>query len=83
MDVDEWGQVQIMGLLLRYVRTMCVRPMSREPGSGDEKDQEADGEVEELDKDIKLLLDSVEPVFQSRNPAVSLYLALHYEAKTN
>ncbi|KAF8905058.1 adaptin N terminal region-domain-containing protein [Gymnopilus junonius] len=76
VDVDEWGQVHIMGLLLRYVRTMCVRPLSRERDvdlrgtSGEEKDAELREEDEELDKDIKLLLDSVEPVFQSRNPAV-------------
>jgi AP-3 complex subunit beta len=29
-----------------------------------------DKEEEEMDKDVKLLLESVEPLFQSRNPAV-------------
>ncbi|KAF9565363.1 hypothetical protein CPC08DRAFT_784525 [Agrocybe pediades] len=60
IDIDEWGQVLWMGLLLRYVRVMCARPVW--------------GGVEEgeLDKDVKLLLDSVVPVFQSRNPAVVL-----------
>ena len=35
------------------------------------KGKEPERDTEELDKDVKLLLDSVEPVFQSRNPAVS------------
>lgn len=32
VDVDEWGQVDLMNLLLRYARTMLTRP------SGDELD---------------------------------------------
>ncbi|KAK7043657.1 AP-3 complex subunit beta [Paramarasmius palmivorus] len=56
VDVDEWGQVELMNLLLRYARTMLPRPLE----SGD------------LNPDVKLLLDSVEPLFQSRNAAVVL-----------
>lgn len=63
VDVDEWGQVDLMNLLLRYVRTMLARPIVVEG---------PDSVEEELDKDVKLLLDSVEPIFLSRNPAVSL-----------
>ncbi|KAG5646111.1 hypothetical protein DXG03_004350 [Asterophora parasitica] len=59
VDVDEWGQVDLMNLLLRYVRTMLPRPIIGEDG-------------EELDKDVKLLLTSAEPLFQSRNPSVVL-----------
>ncbi|KDR78991.1 hypothetical protein GALMADRAFT_224240 [Galerina marginata CBS 339.88] len=71
VDVDEWGQVQLMGLLLRYVRTMCVRPSGAAKGRVvDENLGVDDAQDEELDKDVKLLLDSVEPIFQSRNPAV-------------
>lgn len=55
VDVDEWGQVDLANLLLRYARTMLPRP-----GAIDE----------DMDKDVKLLLASVEPLFQSRNPAV-------------
>lgn len=78
-----------MGLLLRYVRVMCARPVwgvrgvdDDETGSGSgneskvEKPIRREGEEEgegELDKDVKLLLDSVLPVFQSRNPAVSFF----------
>ncbi|TRM64961.1 adaptin N terminal region-domain-containing protein [Schizophyllum amplum] len=57
VDVDEWGQVDIMNLLLRYARTMLPRPVLT-----------ADGE--EVDQDVKLLLSSCEPLFQSQNPAV-------------
>ncbi|KAG6901132.1 hypothetical protein C0995_016713 [Termitomyces sp. Mi166 len=59
VDVDEWGQVDLANLLLRYARTMLPRPIAK-----------ADGE--EVGKDIELLLNSVEPLFQSRNPAVVL-----------
>lgn len=57
VEVEEWGQVNLLNLLARYARTMLPRPFVR------------DGE-EELDSDVELLLTSVEPLFQSRNPAV-------------
>ena len=63
MEVDEWGQVVLMGLLLRYARTMLAKPVWREG---------AESEGVEMDKDLELLLESVKPVFQSRNPAVSM-----------
>ncbi|KAF5373098.1 hypothetical protein D9758_001497 [Tetrapyrgos nigripes] len=59
LDVDEWGQVELLNLLLRYARTMLPRPMTKPEGN-------------EIDSDLKLLLDSCEPLFQSRNPAVVL-----------
>ncbi|KAJ7722558.1 adaptin N terminal region-domain-containing protein [Mycena maculata] len=55
VDVDEWGQIDLLNLLLRYARTMLPRPIE-----------------EELDVDVKFLLSSAEPLFQSRNPAVVL-----------
>ncbi|KAF9522067.1 adaptin N terminal region-domain-containing protein [Crepidotus variabilis] len=67
VEVDEWGQVEVMNLLLRYARTMLVRPVWKDGvGGGVDEDEH------ELDKDLKLLLDSVKPIFQSRNPAVIL-----------
>ena len=64
VDVDEWGQVDLLELLIRYTRTMLPRPVTEEkdgvPG------------VEEVDRDLVLLLSSAEPLFQSRNPAVSV-----------
>lgn len=58
VDVDEWGQVDLLNLLLRYARTMLSRPVVKLDGN------------EEVDGDVKLLLASVEPLLQSRNPAV-------------
>ncbi|KIY52084.1 Clathrin/coatomer adaptor, adaptin-like protein, partial [Fistulina hepatica ATCC 64428] len=54
VDVDEWGQVDLMNLLLHYARTMLSRPTSSESG-------------DEIDKDMQPLLDSCEPLFQSQN----------------
>lgn len=58
LDVDEWGQVDLMNLLLRYVRTMLPRPIVN---SG----------LVDVDPDVELLLTSAEPLLQNRNPAVS------------
>ncbi|XP_006459251.1 hypothetical protein AGABI2DRAFT_177251 [Agaricus bisporus var. bisporus H97] len=52
VDVDEWGQIDLMNLLLRYARIMLPRPIG-----------------DEVDVDVKLLLQSVEPVLMSCNPA--------------
>ncbi|KAH7884593.1 adaptin N terminal region-domain-containing protein [Phlebopus sp. FC_14] len=62
VDVDEWGQVDLLNLLLRYARTMLPKPVLSQDGES----------VEELDSDLHLLLSSSEPLFQSRNPAVVL-----------
>ncbi|KAJ4488147.1 adaptin N terminal region-domain-containing protein [Lentinula aciculospora] len=59
VEVDEWGQIDLLNLLLRYARTMLPRPIVNMDG-------------EEVDKDIELLLSSSEPLLQSRNPAVVL-----------
>jgi AP-3 complex subunit beta len=58
LDVDEWGQVDLMNLLLRYARTMLPRPI-------------VNGGLVDVDPDVELLLTSAEPLLQSRNPAVS------------
>ncbi|KAJ3510883.1 hypothetical protein NLJ89_g4416 [Agrocybe chaxingu] len=74
VDIDEWGQVEMINLLLRYARTMLPQPVVRggsavaEGGEATSNEQDED----EVDKDLKLLLDSVKPIFQSRNPAVVL-----------
>lgn len=60
VDVDEWGQIDLLELLTRYARTMLPRP-----GSTDGR--------EEVDKDLQLLLLASEPLFQSRNPAVRIF----------
>ena len=63
VDVDEWGQVNLLELLIRYARTMLPRPTASHVGPEEEK--------EEVDSDLELLVTSAEPLFQSRNPAVS------------
>lgn len=69
VDVDEWGQVEVMRLLLRYARVMLPKPIRANDSATDEYD---------FDKDLKLLLTSVEPTFMSRNPAVVLAAAKVY-----
>lgn len=70
IDVDEWGQVDLLNLLIRYVRTMLPRPIiSTTP---------VDEVQTELDADLKLLLTSSEPLLQSQNPAVSNPLVLSH-----
>lgn len=63
--MDEWGQVYLLNLLLRYARTMLPKPTVSQDGESME---------EEVDADLQLLLVSSEPLFQSKNPAVRLPL---------
>ena len=66
VDVDEWGQADLLALLVRYARTMLPRPIVADSAAG---------EKEEVDSDVKLLLTSAEPLFQCHNPAV-IYVLL-------
>ncbi|KAI0784468.1 adaptin N terminal region-domain-containing protein [Abortiporus biennis] len=61
LDMDEWGQADLLVLLTRYARTMLPRPI-----------ESPDNTEEEVDPDLKLLFTSSEPLFQSSNPAVVL-----------
>ncbi|KAG1725360.1 adaptin N terminal region-domain-containing protein [Suillus paluster] len=63
-DIDAWGQVDVLRVLVRYVRTMLPKPVSASERQG-----------EEVDKDLKLLLTCAEPLFMSKNPAVVLAVA--------
>ncbi|TFK82840.1 hypothetical protein K466DRAFT_603355 [Polyporus arcularius HHB13444] len=67
IDVDEWGQVDLMNLLIRYARVMLPRPLPSTDVAG--------SSTVEVDSDLKLLLTSAEPLFQSHNPAVVLAVA--------
>ncbi|KAH9846240.1 adaptin N terminal region-domain-containing protein [Lenzites betulinus] len=67
IDMDEWGQVDLLSLLVRYARVMLPRPI---PSNGASATPEF-----EVDSDLKLLLTSAEPLFQSQNPAVVLAIA--------
>ncbi|KAI0806028.1 adaptin N terminal region-domain-containing protein [Irpex lacteus] len=76
VDVDEWGQADLLALLIRYARTMLPRPIPA---------NDATGEKEEVDPDVKLLLTSAEPMFQSHNSAVVLAVsrAFYYIAPSS
>ncbi len=63
--MDEWGQVDLINLLVRYARVMLPRPI---PSSTEASSSSAF----EVDRDLKLLITSSEPLFQSNNPAVSV-----------
>ena len=70
IDVDEWGQADILTLLTRYARTMLPRPLV-EPSDA------SSDPVEEVDQDLKLLLTSSEPLYHSNNPAVRNNVYVH------
>ncbi|CAJ0750025.1 22931_t:CDS:10 [Entrophospora sp. SA101] len=84
IDADEWGQIAIMGLLLRYGRTQFLNPNPNGIKSSvkkksknfysDEEDSENSEESFEntliLDPDHELILRSCLPLLQSRNSAV-------------
>lgn len=63
-DIDAWGQVDVLRVLVRYARTMLPKPV---PAS--------ERQEEEVDKDLKLLLTCAEPLFMNKNPAVVLAVA--------
>ncbi|GBC07185.1 hypothetical protein RclHR1_00730034 [Rhizophagus clarus] len=88
IDADEWGQVAIIGLLLRYARTQFLNPNPNEPRAikkkksrafySDEDSEKTDDSLENsfiLDPDHELLLRSCLPLLQSRNSAVVLSVA--------
>jgi len=60
VDLDEWGQLTWLNLLLRYARTMLPKQCS-DGAAGVQTD----------DVDLELLLSSSESLLLSRNPAVS------------
>uniref|UniRef100_A0AC35FXM3 AP-3 complex subunit beta n=1 Tax=Panagrolaimus sp. PS1159 TaxID=55785 RepID=A0AC35FXM3_9BILA len=66
-DVDEWGQIIMVGLLTRYSRTQFISPRD---------------DQEQLDPDHTLLILSARPLLQSRNCSVVMAVAqlLYYIA---
>lgn len=107
-DVDEWGQVSVLTLLLQYGRSNFLSPdperrrailerrkreaaaekgeaaaaeeKEKKEGEGDEDDEEEDEEdiVNSIDPDHRLMLQSVRPLFMSRNNAVVLSACILY-----
>jgi AP-3 complex subunit beta len=86
VDIEEWGQVIIIGMLTRYARTQFTDPNisggaegthseKEKPFYGESDDEGAmkDGKKEEasLDADHRLLLRNTKPLLQSRNASVA------------
>ncbi|KAG8843464.1 AP-3 complex subunit beta, partial [Serendipita sp. 405] len=71
-DADEWGQITIVNVLVRYARRMLPKPLVFQDHNG--------ATVERIDSDLQLLFRSAESLFFSRNPAVVLAVsrALYY-----
>ncbi|KAL3116037.1 hypothetical protein niasHT_007337 [Heterodera trifolii] len=88
-DLDEWGQVVMIGLLTRYARTQFTSPFKKAETNDEQKELYSSGEESEekdcgrqfqneqmhLDPDYNLLIASVRPLLQSRNPAVVMAVA--------
>ncbi|CAK5013561.1 unnamed protein product [Meloidogyne enterolobii] len=84
-DIDEWGQIVMIGLLTRYARTQFLAPpdnnlTTNRQSFSKTKSFDSDGSEDNqlnktkspqtLDPDHNLLLVAVRPLLQSRNPAV-------------
>lgn len=78
VEMDNWGQTICLGVLARYGRVMLPRPSWTK-----RRGEEVSEEQEEIDNDLKLLLDSVKPLLQSRTPAVCLFFPLLVNILTN
>ncbi|XP_042902045.1 AP-3 complex subunit beta-2 [Parasteatoda tepidariorum] len=84
VDVEEWGQVIIINMLIRYARTQFADPNKFEDNrNGKEKpfydsdnshskdeDDVKDSKAYVMDPDHRLLLRNCKPLLQSRNSAV-------------
>ncbi|XP_015794283.1 AP-3 complex subunit beta-2 [Tetranychus urticae] len=85
-DFDEWGQVILINMLIRYGRTQFLNPNREE--AEEVKDSDDISGLISLDPDHRLLLRNAKPLLQSRNSAVvmavvQLYLALAPDSEVN
>ena len=76
LDVDPWGQVNVLELLARYARSMLPKPSVINSNGKD-----GISDTEEIDPDLQLLLSNAEPLFLSNNPAVSLFFSVNTRIK--
>ncbi|CAG2171359.1 unnamed protein product [Oppiella nova] len=86
VDVDEWGQIILINMLIRYARTQFLDP--NPPVSMGEEAHHHSGDPVVLDPDHRLLLRSAKPLLQSRNSGVVLaviqmYLSLAPNSELN
>lgn len=91
VDTDEWGQIEIAGLLLRYVRANFKNPakvrswpqfdltrVSFESSPSSKKTGDSP-----LDSDLRLLLDCCKTTLYSRNRSVCHLLSSRFNGCTN
>ncbi|KAI9705486.1 MAG: AP-3 complex subunit beta [Candelina mexicana] len=86
VDMDEWGQLATLRLMIIYARkcfprrTTRIRKTGNKGFYGDEgTDDEDEGEeIQALDSDLELLLKACKPLLQSRNSAVVVAVARCY-----
>ncbi|KAK4023361.1 hypothetical protein OUZ56_008777 [Daphnia magna] len=89
VDVEEWGQVIIIGMLTRYARTQFTdpningtshsqkdKPFYEDSEEDDEKSKQRESLA--LDSDHRLLLRNTKPLLQSRNSSVVMAVAQLY-----
>lgn len=87
-DFDEWGQVILVNLLIRYGRTQFINPNLAVTNEDQSSDNEFGQSYAMLDPDHRALLRNAKPLLQSRNSAVvmavvQLYLYLAPQAELN
>uniref|UniRef100_A0A1E1XLB5 AP-3 complex subunit beta n=1 Tax=Amblyomma sculptum TaxID=1581419 RepID=A0A1E1XLB5_AMBSC len=81
VDVEEWGQVEIILMLTRYARTQFVDPNAAAAAGAEDDDARPEDDEERgpaLDPDLRLLLRNCKPLLQSRNSAVVMAVAQLY-----
>ncbi|XP_047140481.1 AP-3 complex subunit beta-1 isoform X1 [Hydra vulgaris] len=90
IDIDEWGQVAVINMLVRYARSQFLDPNKNMESGTDQKfypseSEKSDSEDENntsknfsMDPDHRLLLKSCQPLLLSRNSAVIMAVAKLY-----
>ncbi len=86
VDMDEWGQLATLRLMMIYARKCFPRRTTRVKKTGskgfygdEDTDEEDEGEeIQVLDSDLELLLKACKPLLQSRNSAVVVAVARCY-----
>lgn len=86
-DFDEWKQVIVINMLIRYGRSQFLNPNIM-PNAEQEDDEAEFNYLDHLDPDHRMLLKNAKPLLQSRNSAVvmaviQLYLYLAPNSELN
>ncbi|CAG2100616.1 unnamed protein product [Medioppia subpectinata] len=88
VDVDEWGQIILINMLIRYARTQFTDPNGGRYHAATASQSSLDTDPTVLDADHRALLRSAKPLLQSRNSGVVLaviqmYLSLAPNSELN